>query len=59
MLEDLRRNRDILQKEIDRSENNNKKQYEEEIQKEKVLKEKLNELSGLQQEMDKLNHQIR
>eukprot|EP00825_Cyclidium_porcatum_P005862 TRINITY_DN1287_c0_g1_i7.p1 TRINITY_DN1287_c0_g1~~TRINITY_DN1287_c0_g1_i7.p1 ORF type:complete len:699 (-),score=223.57 TRINITY_DN1287_c0_g1_i7:296-2392(-) len=58
-LEELRRNRDILQKDIDRCDNNNKKQLEERIQKEKVLKEKDNELYGLNKEMDQLNQSVK
>ncbi|EAR86580.1 flagellar associated protein (macronuclear) [Tetrahymena thermophila SB210] len=58
ILEELRRNRDILQKEIDRADNNNKKQEEELIQKEKIVKEKKNELSGMNKEMDKFNYHI-
>ncbi|EGR30803.1 hypothetical protein IMG5_123170 [Ichthyophthirius multifiliis] len=58
LLEELRRNRDILQKEIDRADTNNKKQEEEVIQLTKTMKEKINEFSGMNKQMDKLNYQI-
>lgn len=54
----MRRSRDILQKEINRAENNNKKLEEDLLQKVKYLKEKDNELSGLSKEMEKLNKKI-
>lgn len=57
-LEELRRNRDILQKDIDRCDTNNKKQLEEKIQKDKFMKEKDNELYGLNKEMDQENQQL-
>ncbi len=58
IIEDLKRARDILQKEINRAENNNKKLEDEKLSKEKYLKEKDNELSGLSKEMERLNKKI-
>lgn len=49
-LEGLKRNRDTLQKEIDRADHNNKRQEEVLLSKEKVVKEKKNELSGMHEQ---------
>jgi hypothetical protein len=54
-IEKLKRDRDMYIKEIERSEGNNKKVVEEIINKEKVLKEKENELFGQKKEIEKLN----
>lgn len=51
-IEDLRRARNILQKEIDRSDNNNKKLQEDYIAKHKYHNEKRNELQGLSKKME-------
>ncbi|KRX06422.1 hypothetical protein PPERSA_05035 [Pseudocohnilembus persalinus] len=59
LLEELRRNRDILQKEIDRAEQNNKKQQESCNTKEKLQKERKNEAAGLKKEIDRCNNIIK
>ena len=48
----------MYKKELDRSDQNNKKIYEEIIAKEKVLKEKENEMFGQKKEIEKLNKTI-
>ena len=58
LIEDRRRQRDILQKGLDRAENNNRRLDEEKISKIKYMKEKENELSGLSKEMENLGWQV-
>lgn len=45
----------MYKKEVERSDANNKKVYEEIINKEKYLKEKENEMFGQKKEIEKLN----
>ncbi len=58
LIEDIKRERDILLKELNRAENNNRKQKEEKDMKEKLKKEKNNEISGLHKEEDRLSKKI-
>ena len=58
LIEDIKRERDILLKELNRAENNNRKQKEEKDMKEKLKKEKSNEKSGLHKEQDRLSKKI-
>ena len=58
LIEDIKRERDILLKELNRAENNNRKQKEEKDMKEKLKKEKNNEKSGLHKEQDRLSKKI-
>jgi len=44
---------------LDTADNNNKKLKEQMSSKEKIVKEKVNELSGLNKEMDKCNEIIK
>lgn len=58
LIEDIKRERDILLKDLNRAENNNRKQKEEKDMKEKLKKEKNNEISGLHKEQDRLSKKI-
>lgn len=57
-IEKLKRDRDMYQKEIERADANNKKIEEEILSKEKVLKEKENEIFGQKKEVERLNKSI-
>jgi len=57
-IEKLKRDRDMYQKEIERADTNNKKIEEEILSKEKVLKEKENEIFGQKKEVERLNKSI-
>ena len=54
-IEKLKRDRDMYKKELERSEISNKKVVEEILGKEKMVKEKENELFGQKKEIEKLN----
>ena len=58
LLEELKRNKDILLKELNRVEINNKKQQEEVFYKEKVCKERDNEIGCIMKELTKKSQQI-
>lgn len=58
LIEEIKRERDILLKELNRAENNNRKQKEEKDMKDKLKKEKINEISGLHKEQERLSKKI-